>query len=451
MCTAEPASSPPSAVEVTAVEVTDLENTKLPYSEDEPPPEPEEVAKLKWRLDPDETFSDWKIELVTVAPGTDSDSDDGEERKEEGDVAQPKTVTTYHVHKCHLAVGNRRSEYFARLFKSSGDFKESQDQTSRIELDPLAAASFPQLLDYVYAPDGPLEINTQTATALHHLGEYFEMRNLRWDAKRFCQNDISLDNVDTYYQHGTLFHNETILSITADFLGRNIANVSLDLPIVQNTDPELWVQATQSVDPAHTSHWSEIVNRVGHIHMNDLDKETFQNLTVPSAMPQVDAQVALDMVELEDRLDDLCDEFVDEDDLVETMTSLQERCTTSLSQIWQELETKSYDQDFLTNLQRRKPIFLVDLLVKCLQESRGEVREARQALAKTQAVLRRFKPLKEGDYQQGSGTAPVPQELADLNPEELVAGTACQQHQHAGITHWQSCPVFYYAANDQEL
>jgi hypothetical protein len=48
-----------------------------------------------------------------------------------------------------LAAGPRRSEYFARLFQQDGNFSESQNSTSRIELpDEIAAQAFPVLLDF---------------------------------------------------------------------------------------------------------------------------------------------------------------------------------------------------------------------------------------------------------------------------------------------------------------
>jgi hypothetical protein len=51
---------------------------------------------------------------------------------------------------CILAVGPKRCMYFARLFKTASNFKESLNSTSDIELDPELAALFPKFLDYMY-------------------------------------------------------------------------------------------------------------------------------------------------------------------------------------------------------------------------------------------------------------------------------------------------------------
>ena len=82
----------------------------------------EQDGQPKWRGDPIESFSDWKIEIIV------SDNDDGDDRTIENFV--------YHVHKTFLAFGPRRSEYFSRLFRGKG--KESgntdDDETWNLEL-----------------------------------------------------------------------------------------------------------------------------------------------------------------------------------------------------------------------------------------------------------------------------------------------------------------------------
>jgi BTB/POZ domain len=161
--------------------------------EDSPPGPDDRVPTLSWRGDPRENFSDWKIEIVPH--GGDDET------------------TLYHVHRVILAFGKRRSEHFARLFQNR-HFQESESRTSRIELEPPAAVAFPDLLDYLYFPDQPLAISTETATALHSLGEYLDMKQLRWDALQFCKEEIRMErNVETYFQQASLFHNETVLDL----------------------------------------------------------------------------------------------------------------------------------------------------------------------------------------------------------------------------------------------
>jgi hypothetical protein len=137
----------------------------ISYDSDEPPSpiwEKVNADKLLWRQDPEENYSDWTL-LISY------------ETTDENEKESTTKTDEYHLHKATLAVGLRKSEYFARLFKAGGRFAESSSNTSRISLTKLEAKAFPHLLDYLYSVDADLEISTETATALHHLGGYFEM------------------------------------------------------------------------------------------------------------------------------------------------------------------------------------------------------------------------------------------------------------------------------------
>lgn len=114
------------------------DDNKAPYtydSDDEPPPEAMKELPA-WRLDPCMSLSDWTV--VIVFEDNDSKAKSVEEKSK-----------VYHVHKRHLAVGPRSSQYFATLFSGGGRFAESTDATSRIHLHPLAASHFETLLDYM--------------------------------------------------------------------------------------------------------------------------------------------------------------------------------------------------------------------------------------------------------------------------------------------------------------
>lgn len=111
---------------------------------------------LTWRMDRELRFSDWKIEIF-VSPSV--------------------LHGSYHVHRAVLAVGPRRSEYFERLFRSTG-FVESKEKTSRIEMVEAAANAFPLVLDYLYSSSDQNRIEYKDSAALYHLGEYFGIHSL---------------------------------------------------------------------------------------------------------------------------------------------------------------------------------------------------------------------------------------------------------------------------------
>jgi BTB/POZ domain len=414
----ELASSDAASSSAGAVEVTDHS------SDDEGCPLLVDECVFKWRLPPDESFSDWKIEIVSKIS-----VDDRVPSTIEGN-----TIThTYYCHKAYLALGARKSEYFARLFRN-GDYKESQNCTSRIELDPLAADCFPYILDYMYAPERQLQITTETATVLHHLGEYFEMPSLRWEATQFCKKDLSFGNADIYYEHATVFQDDTILSVIAKFLGSNIQNVPLSSPLITHADVHFWITSTKKVHARNTMHWSKLVAEIGNAQVDRLSRDSFQTLTDASGMPKVHADVALKLCEVEDTLDSLSEIGCSTTDL----SSLQARCATALSQTWKDLLTPRAET--VKILQSRKASFLVDLLVKSLGEANKELQRAKK-------VIGRFKPrpTKAPSY---AGHVWVPQEVIDFNP--ALDGAKCQRHieKYYDRTNemWsdKNCPVFFY-------
>ena len=100
------------------------------YDSDVPPsPITTNDDKLLWRQDPEESLSDWTIELSYETTGDES-----------GGASTDTKTDTYHVHKAILASGPRKSEYFARLFKDGGRFAESSSNTSFINFLNLIIA-----------------------------------------------------------------------------------------------------------------------------------------------------------------------------------------------------------------------------------------------------------------------------------------------------------------------
>ena len=131
-----------------------------------PPTSDDEATNERrdWRMDPDKSHSDWTI-VISVGG---------------------KVQSTYHVHKFALSVGGTRSEYFARLF-SNTNLKEHETQTSRIELEDLAAKAFPVMLDYLYLlwrDYAYSDLTFENSVALHYLGRYFEVRWTQKDRTR---------------------------------------------------------------------------------------------------------------------------------------------------------------------------------------------------------------------------------------------------------------------------
>jgi len=95
-----------------------------------------EEEVMEWELDPEESISDYTIEVTWI-------EDDG----------SSTASKSYHVHKGFLVAGTRKCQYFQSALKntSSQSYQESKSNTSRIgPLPKLAATSMPLLLNYLY-------------------------------------------------------------------------------------------------------------------------------------------------------------------------------------------------------------------------------------------------------------------------------------------------------------
>ena len=151
---------------------------------------------------------------------------------------------------CSQACSRRRStqkQYFAKLFSQGGRFAEAKDCTSRIQLDELAAPSFPILLDYLYSETYVLPLGTNNATAIHSMAKYFDMRRLRWEAKQFWRKDIqSPTTCGVYYEHARILKDDKVLEAAAESCSKNISSISKTSRLVHVPDPDFWLKILQN-------------------------------------------------------------------------------------------------------------------------------------------------------------------------------------------------------------
>lgn len=112
----------------------------------------------------------------------------------------------YHVHRNILAIGERRSGYFANLLHYGID---DGNRCSTIELSSRAADCFPDLLDYMYSSSA-FEITTQNAMALLFLSQAFQVTALEGRVQSFIEKDIKLQNFGYYMSDALHFSDEGI-------------------------------------------------------------------------------------------------------------------------------------------------------------------------------------------------------------------------------------------------
>ena len=306
------------------VETSSLDCYPHDYFHDEEDDDEEEERSLSWRMDPELSLSDWTLIIskeqqpdglnnVSVDAGLD-ENENTDENEHDDRVGERRLrhhpheqqETTYHVHKNILAVGPCKSEYFASVFRNP-HLVESVDSTSRIRLQPTAAAAMPYLLDFLYSPTHELNIdNPKTAVSLRHLSQYFGMKLLYRRVMEYCKNEMSMPVLHMYVEAAELFGDERMLAMAADLCVDHIQDLQPSSPLLQMVDTTFFLRILSSdeLDTCNVSrHLSAIVTSYCQHHRDNLNLDMFRALTDRKYVPIIDKDCALPLLELEAYID----------------------------------------------------------------------------------------------------------------------------------------------------
>lgn len=318
-------------------------------SDTEPPP-----VFLDWRSDRTKNFSDWRIDVVVVSCKTNSrDNNHGGNTILKG---------SYHVHRNILVV---ESEYFQRLFENELPYPESENSTSTIELVEEGAASFEALLDYMYRPGEP-NLTSYNAVAMHHFGEYFGMKRLRWLARQFWKNDLNANTIAIYYKHAGVFFDDKVMQAvkrkccSVPFLiEAGSSGVLLDVH-----DPQLWFFLLKNFNGSYSIPMSAFVTEYCDRH--NVDAVTFVQMTTKNLLPEIFFDVAQQLVVLERKI--LGDHI--------EITCLQSRCIAALAKEWKRIDVSS--DSFTSFLASQSPKFSAELFKQSMLAARSYSEDAMQ-------------------------------------------------------------------------
>lgn len=400
---------------LTLFHAQECKDEDLSALEEAEPPAPKDTDRLLWRLDPTETFSDWTIEIVILG-----------NIKQNQDTSDCCPTTIYHVHKCLLAAGPHRSEYFVRLFgEGGGRFSESQTATSRIELHQFAADAFPVMLDFLYAPYLRINLHTENATALHWLAHYFEIPRLKREAQTFWQNDLTIDTCVIYYEHSFYLQDGIILNHASQFCVEQIDELKTTSQLLQVPNPDFWLCALNSRQM--TKQFSLLMSKLiaSFCILNDVDAEMFSNLTSEEHLPFIHGTVALTLIDMERRI-------ASSD--ASMLSSLQQRCISGIAREWETVDVSS--DESMTIMQRQSPLVLGTILSQSLQSARKMAHDM-------------------SCFHRAGSTASV--SFHATNAETPLEMPQTRNHAMPGKTIWASngvfykwYPLFYYAPADDE-
>mmetsp|Transcript_5658 Transcript_5658/g.7230 ORF Transcript_5658/g.7230 Transcript_5658/m.7230 type:complete len:477 (+) Transcript_5658:104-1534(+) len=228
-------------------------------------------AALSWRLDPEESLSDWKISVFSSSQlcatnnlymdrfGTSNLQDKSFETDVPTHRKPISQTKIYFVHRAQIAVGPRKSEYFANIFKRMNSYRDDGEtrtdssdgrnnsvrNITKIELTPQAASCFPVMLDFMYSLEGtPLAITTESAVALRQLASSFGVRALFRETTDFIKGDLCPRTAVTYLIDAIHFQNLKLRSAAIEVIARNFFTIKVTTLVT--IPPKLMADIIQS-------------------------------------------------------------------------------------------------------------------------------------------------------------------------------------------------------------
>jgi hypothetical protein len=260
-----------------------------------------------WRLDPDESGSDWTIAIESVPDGV---------------------VTEYYVHKSVLSGSLKKSDFFVSLFNLSAEMKVEDEGFSVSKVHTDAAKLIPDMLDYLYSIHDILKVSTETVVGLRHLSEFFGIRALSREALRFIYKDMTIENMKTYLLSASDFDDLQVRKLCAKRCAERIQDIQPYSELLAEIDPSLLLDilsSQKSKEKCVSVHMSKLVSVFCELHYDILDGAVFEELTSVEYLPVIGEDCAFDLLILEaGMVDDALDEQRD-------LTYLQKRCVDALS------------------------------------------------------------------------------------------------------------------------
>jgi len=316
-----------------------------------------EERPLLWRLDSQESWSDWTIVISTKPTcasmtGSSGRSDD-------------KKIS-FHVHKVHLSVGQRKSEYFARLFQNS-EVTEAEICTSSIDLETSAADAFPAFLDFIYSHPGTnVEATTTNAVALRYLSQYFGVRELFNNINSFIQRDLDADTAHIYLSESSIYHDEKILSHATKICAENFQAIGGKLASL--LPAKLFRDVVCAPDlKCESKALSLCVAHLCETQPNEIDGTLLTALTDYRKMPEIDQSCALFLLRLS------IEKKVEYSPIDGDRFNLRKRCISAATVGWKDILTTTSSQ--IPEETTLPADIKVDLLAAALREAKKEIVE----------------------------------------------------------------------------
>jgi hypothetical protein len=277
-------------------------------------PSDDKSQDLSWRQSPAVSFSDWTIQVV---------------RKRSG------SKDIYHVHRRVLAVGPRRSEYFASLFQSSAQKRSSNN--SRLDLAEAEADIFDMVLDYMYSDSYEPKLTTETAFAVYSLAETLEIQHLMQAVTEFHRQKMTKSNLVDFMALSKNYKDTTLFDAVVEKCAEEIR--SLDKEFAAQIEPQhllkvlLKCKTLPRSYKCGSSRLSQLVAECLVAQFPKYTPEIFYNLTDREHLPFIDPNAAVKILSVQGKLF-----LTNQNQSVHKGSKcLHDRCIISITKNWSEL------------------------------------------------------------------------------------------------------------------
>jgi hypothetical protein len=191
----------------------------------------------KWRLPPEDSYSDWTVEVLVAAADPhptsieNGPSSSSPQEAEEEEHIRDGPGALYHVHKERLGTGPRSSLYFAKVFRSQTGPEGSAavEERSIVTLPKKAAECFPALLDFIYKESSNVYLDTPaSAAAMRYMANLFGMKELFDNVNNtFISSNMSNETVVDYVHEAIRYGDESLGKVASLHLVKAITSGSL--------------------------------------------------------------------------------------------------------------------------------------------------------------------------------------------------------------------------------